>query len=133
VALGELPPRFPELEEVAKADRANPSEGRLIGAIAGLLQEHRKWQAYLPIILHETLGAALPDNARPAAAIWGLCQLFIQRYGAECVERAGIKDEGAGLAEAMFQKILHSPSGVIISVHEYDDTWDFTATARSTC
>lgn len=125
VALGELPPRFPELEAIAKEDRLDPAAGRLATAIAQLLLEHPQWQPYLPIILHETLGAALPGDARPAAAIWGLCQVFIQRYGPECVERAGIKDNGAGLAEALFEKILSSPSGVIISVSEYDDTWNF--------
>jgi anaerobic selenocysteine-containing dehydrogenase len=51
--------------------------------------------------------------------------MFVRRYGKACVERAGVTNAGAGLGEALFQRILHSPSAALMSVHEYDDTWKF--------
>ncbi len=94
-------------------------------ALALTLKRRPKLRPHLPLVLHETLGRALPERAQAAALVWGLCQNFIARYGKACVERAGIKDAGAGLAEALFQRIWHSPSGTLVSVHEYEDTWSF--------
>ncbi len=125
VALGAIPQRFPWLSAVARVDRRFP-QLRLFPLALGLALKRRPRLApHVGLILHETLGRALPDGARAAGLVWGLCQAFVRRYGAECVERAGIKNQGAGIAEALFQRILISPSGTLISVHNYDDTWSF--------
>ena len=118
-----FPERFPLLAAVARLDRAVPRLRLFPLALALTLRRHPKLGPHLPLVLHETLSRALPNGARSAAVIWGLCQKFVKRYGKECIERAGIKDEGAGLAEALFQRILNSPSGTLISVHDYADTW----------
>ncbi|HEY4312191.1 MAG TPA: molybdopterin-dependent oxidoreductase [Pirellulales bacterium] len=123
VAMGALPDRFPWLRKVAKIDRMFPRLRLFPLALALTLKRRPKLRAHLPLVLHETLGKALPNGASAAALVWGLCQNFVRRYGKACVERAGIKDQGAGLAEALFQKILHSPSGTLVSMHEYEDTW----------
>ena len=125
VALGALPASFPLLSAVARLDRRLPRLKLFPLALVLSLKRRPQLSPHLPLLLHETLGKALPDGARAAGVIWGLCQNFVRRYGKECVERAGIQDEGAGLAEALFRRILNSPSGTLISVHEYDDTWSF--------
>jgi len=125
VALGELPASFPVLSAIAKVDRLLPRLRLFPLALAYTLRRRPKLGVHMPLVLYETLGRALPNGARAAGVIWGLCQNFVRRYGRACIERAGIVDQGAGLAEALFQKILNSPSGTIISVHEYADTWSF--------
>jgi anaerobic selenocysteine-containing dehydrogenase len=125
VALGSLPASFPLLSAVARLDRRFPRLRLFPLALALTLKRRPQLRPHLALVLHETLGIALPNGARAAGALWGLCQNFVRRYGEECVERAGIQDDGAGLAEALFQRILKSPSGTLISVHEYEDTWSF--------
>jgi anaerobic selenocysteine-containing dehydrogenase len=110
---------------VAKIDRIVPRLRLFPLALTYTLKRRPKLGAHLPLVLHETMGRALPGGARAAGVIWGLCQNFVRRYGQACVERAGIVDRGAGLADAMFQRILESPSGTLISVHQYEDTWNF--------
>lgn len=125
VALGVLPETFPLLRRIARIDRRFPKLKLFPLALAFTLKRRPELAPHLPLVLHETLGAALPDNLRAAGVIWALCQAFVRKYGAQCVQRAGIQDRGAGLAEALFQTILESPSGTLISKHEYADTWKF--------
>jgi anaerobic selenocysteine-containing dehydrogenase len=125
VAMGALPARFPLLAAVAKLDRLFPRLRLFPLTLALTLKRRPNLRPHVPLVLHETLGQALPDGAQAAALVWGLCQTFVQRYGKAAIERAGIKDQGAGLAEALFQKILQSPSGTLVSLHEYEDTWSF--------
>jgi anaerobic selenocysteine-containing dehydrogenase len=125
VAMGELPARFPILSALARIHRRWPRLRLFPLALAATFKLRPKLARYFAVVLHETIGAALPNGARAAGVLWATCQLFVQRYGKQCVERAGIKDEGAGHAEALFNRVLNSPSGTLISVHEYDDTWKF--------
>ena len=125
VALGALPDKFPVLSAIARFDRRFPRLRLYPLALLLTLKRKPALAPHLPLLLHETLGKALPDGAGAAAVIWGLCQKFVREYGKECVERAGIRDEGAGLGEALFQRIFNSPSGTLISVHNYEDTWSF--------
>ena len=41
----------------------------------------------------------------------------------ESVRRAGFDGDGLELGEALFDAILASPSGVVFTVDEYDETW----------
>jgi anaerobic selenocysteine-containing dehydrogenase len=125
VAMGELPERFPFLAAVARVDRRWPWLRLFPLALAATFKLRPRLARHFATVLHETLGAALPDGARAAGVLWATCHLFVKRYGKECLERAGIKDQGAGHAEALFDKILGSPSGTLISVHDYEDTWKF--------
>src|SRR5262249_29081964 len=90
VALGVLPAQFPVLTRVAKLDGLLPRLRLFPLALAFTLWRRPKLAAHLPLVLHETLGRALPDGAKAAAVLWGLCQNFVRRYGWACVERAGI-------------------------------------------
>jgi anaerobic selenocysteine-containing dehydrogenase len=125
VAMGELPERFPLLSAVAKIDRRWPKLRLFPLALAVTFKLRPRLGRHFATVLHETLGATLPGDARAAGVLWATCQLFVQRYGKACLERAGVKDEGAGHAEALFNKILNSHSGTLISVHDYEDTWKF--------
>ncbi len=125
VAMGAIPARFPVLSAVAGAHRRWPKLRLFPLALAATFKLRPALARHFAPVLHETLGAALPDGARAAGVLWATCQLFVKRYGEECVRRAGVKDEGAGIAEALFNKVLNSPSGVLISVHDYEATWSF--------
>lgn len=125
VALGQIPERFPILEAVAKLDRRWPALRLFPMALMLTLKLRPRLSRHLPLLLHQTLGRSLPKGTDGGAVLWGACQLFLRRFGKECVERAGIHDQGAGLAEALFQRILESPSGTIISRGTYEETWRF--------
>lgn len=125
VALGQIPERFPLLEQVAKIDRRLPRLKLFPLALAAAMKLKPNLARHLPLVLHQTLGKALPAGMQSAAILWGASQMFVRRFGRACVERAGIVNAGAGLAEALFQKILDSPSGTLISRNLYEDTWKF--------
>ncbi len=133
VAMGELPERFPLLERIARLDRRHPRLRLFPLALAAALKLKPRLKRYLPLVLHQTLGNALPDGANAAAALWGGCQFYAERH-ADAVRRAGIEDAGdrfprrgtnGNLGEALFERVLHSRSGTLLSVHRYEDTWSF--------
>lgn len=124
VAMGELPDRFPVLEAVARIDRLGPSLRLFPMALKLMLALKPRYQKLATVILAETLGKALPNGAKAAAPLWFACQQYAARHPA-AVERAGVHDQGAGLGEALFAKLLQSPAGMTLSTHEYADTWSF--------
>ena len=70
-----------------------------------------------PIVLYETLGPTLPDGEAVTAAAWGLAQTCFLSYP-EAVQRAGYAD-----GDALFDAIMSSPSGVVFTVDEYEESW----------
>lgn len=74
-----------------------------------------------PVILYRTLGPTLPNGAAAAAALWGITQRLVH-LNPQGVERAGY---GTGLeaADRVFDAILESPSGVVITDDVLDATW----------
>jgi anaerobic selenocysteine-containing dehydrogenase len=75
-----------------------------------------------PVVLYRTLGGTLHGgNAAAAAALWAAAHRCAQSFPA-AVERAGF---GTGLeaGERLFDAILDSPSGIVFSVDEAEDTW----------
>ncbi|HYN21544.1 MAG TPA: molybdopterin-dependent oxidoreductase [Thermoanaerobaculia bacterium] len=119
VAMGELPAQgFPLLRLAARIDRR-----RLFpAALAATFRLRPKLRRYATFVLYDSLGSMLPNGAAAAAPLWGAVQLYA-RKNAEAVRRTGVKGEGAGLGEALFQRILESPSGTLLSTHEDEDTW----------
>ena len=124
VAMGELPSSFPVLSRIAKLDRRWPRLRLFPLALKAALARHPKWKNYATLVLYETLGAALPEGARAAGALWFAAQMYAAKHGA-AVRRAGIKDAGAGLGEALFSRILDGRSGTELSTHLHEDTWSF--------
>jgi len=68
-----------------------------------------------PYILYETLGPTLPDGLASAAALWGLAHRCTMTYP-EAVRRAGHAD-----GNELFEAILSSPSGVVLTRDEYGE------------
>lgn len=123
VAMDELPDRFPELEAKAREHLENPEAGILPQALQETLKAQPHWGKYAPAVLYSTLGKALPGGAQNAAALWDTAHFYAQRYP-EQVRRTGLEGEGPALGKALFQRILTSESGVILSIHEYDEVWE---------
>ena len=74
------------------------------------------------MILYQTLGKTLPEEVRSAAFLWYSAQKYAESHR-DAVMRAGIDDRGAGLGEALFEKILDADHGMVFSHHRYEDTW----------
>ncbi|HKJ35397.1 MAG TPA: molybdopterin dinucleotide binding domain-containing protein, partial [Solirubrobacterales bacterium] len=72
-------------------------------------------------VLYRTLGPALPDGLAGAAALWGLSQRVAMTYP-DAMRRAGHAD-----GNALFEAVLNSPSGVVFTVDEYENDWDYVA------
>lgn len=127
VAMGELPDSFPILKQIAKLDRALPKLRLYPVALQATMALRPKLKPYLSMVLHESLGPALPGGAKVAAVIWGACQFFAKKHEA-AVRRVGVEDQGAGLGEALFEHIMANPSGALISTHTEDEMWSWIRT-----
>jgi formate dehydrogenase len=75
-----------------------------------------------PVVLYRTLGPTLPNGAASAAVLWGACHLFVQA-NPESAARAGFDGDSFTAGEKLFEAILDSPSGVVFSSDEYEDSW----------
>jgi anaerobic selenocysteine-containing dehydrogenase len=75
-----------------------------------------------PVVLYRTLGPTLPKGAASAAILWGACHLFVQA-NPKSAARAGFTGDSFTAAEKLFEAILNSPSGVVFSSDEYEDSW----------
>ena len=88
-------------------------------AMLGAMAEP-KITRHISYVLYRTLGPTLPHGAAAAAPLWGLCQRHVMS-NAEAVQAAGHEGEGPALGNALFQAILDSPSGVIVSKNRVGD------------
>ncbi|MCA9643168.1 MAG: molybdopterin-dependent oxidoreductase [Myxococcales bacterium] len=122
VALGAMPARLPWLERIAKLDRKRPQLRLFPLALAGLLKLRPQLMKVLPNLLYSSLGPAMPEGAKAAAVLWGAATQYATKHRA-AVERAGIRDRGAGLGEALFEAMLRRRSGMELSHHAYSDVW----------
>jgi len=77
----------------------------------------------LPVVLYETLGESLGEEMKGAALIWAAAQTLASEEP-EPVRRAGFEGEGPALGDALFQAILDSPNGVVITSDLYEVTMD---------
>lgn len=121
--MDQLPERFPDLEAKAREHVENPESGIFPQALKETLKAQPQWAKYTPAVLFSTLGKALPGGAQNAAVLWDTAHFYAQRYP-EQVRRTGLEGEGAALGEALFHRILNSESGLILSIHEYDEVWE---------
>ena len=125
-ALGEIPESFPELEKAALEDRKDPSKAIFYQALMKTFMQNPKWKKYGIVILRETLGKALTEGFQDAAFIWFSSHMYAQKYP-KAINQAGFDSSPPALGEMIFQKILNSPSGVILSQHQEEDHWDLIA------
>jgi anaerobic selenocysteine-containing dehydrogenase len=78
--------------------------------------------AVAPVVLYRTLGPTLPDGAAAAALLWAAAHKCAQA-NPEGVRRAGFTGEGVMAGEQLFDAILASRSGVVITDDDYDVSW----------
>jgi anaerobic selenocysteine-containing dehydrogenase len=88
-------------------------------AFAALAAADKRVLGLAPYLLYETLGPTLPDGARSAAVLWGLAQRIGRAYP-KAMRRAGHKS-----ADALFDAMLASRSGVTFTQDEYEDAWRY--------
>jgi len=129
VAMGDLPERFPVLERAARLHRRFPRSKALPTALAAVAKLRPKLAPVMPLVLYSTLGRTLPRGMEAAAVLWSASLFFATRH-AEAMKRAGIVDQGAGLGEALFEAILTSPRGLVISEHSFADHTSMIRTAN---
>lgn len=103
---------------------AAAAEGRaaFIPAFFGTVMANPKLAPLAPVILYRTLGPHLPVGLQSAAVVWGLSHQFGAKYP-ESLRRAGFEGGRFAAAEQLFDAILHSPSGVVFAVDDYDESW----------
>ena len=75
-----------------------------------------------PVVLYRLLGPTLADGADAAAVLWGAAHLFAMQ-NPDSVRRAGFTGDAFEAGERLFEAILTSPSGVVFSVDDYEDSW----------
>jgi formate dehydrogenase len=88
----------------AEATKANPR----LGPVA-------------PVILYRTLGQTLPNGAAAAGALWPVAHRCAS-MSPDSVRRAGF-GEGFEAGEHLFDAIVSSPSGVVFTTDDYEETW----------
>jgi len=91
-------------------------------AVFTRLGQQPELMAIAPGLLYRTLGRTLPAGLQNAAALWALCHQHATK-SRESVEAAGFTGEGMALGDALFDGLINSPSGVIISRETWQDLW----------
>jgi anaerobic selenocysteine-containing dehydrogenase len=115
-ALGALP------HDAVAALRAAWLEGRapFRTKFFALLGKEPRLFKVAPVVLYRAIGDLLPEGLAEGAGLWAVCQIAAQRQ-ATSLARAGLGGEPAEAAEALFDAVLASPSGVVFSVDEWED------------
>ena len=76
----------------------------------------------MPVLLYRATGDLLPPGYAEGAGLWGVCQMAVKHQRAS-IQRAGIGAEltdAAEVADALFDAILASPSGLTFAVDEWE-------------
>ncbi|MCO4770292.1 MAG: molybdopterin-dependent oxidoreductase [Deltaproteobacteria bacterium] len=105
--------------------RAAATQGRDAYAMAFMMAvgNNPQLMKVAPALLYATMGDALPEGAEATAVVWALAQTCAMSFP-DSLARAGF--EGAMpimVANALFEKMLADPAGVVFSVDDYDETW----------
>ncbi|MXZ95678.1 MAG: molybdopterin-dependent oxidoreductase [Acidimicrobiaceae bacterium] len=79
-------------------------------------------------VLYRTLGPTLPEGCAEGAALWFVAHRCAGAYP-EAVRRAGIEPNGAGLGDALFDKVIASDDGVVFTSHLHEEAWDLLGSA----
>lgn len=131
-AMGEIPREFPVLERIARREPSATQHLAFLAALGATLTARPQWARYGASIVYRTLGRALhtrrahPSRVSPAAAA-PLLALAIELANREpaAVRRAGHRGNRWTLGMSLFQAILDRPEGVLVTRHEFADTWSF--------
>src|SRR5206468_11096876 len=59
----------------------------------------------------------------PVAPIWLSCHRVAAEHGPAVRRALGMNLENFDLGEALFERVISSRSGLVFTIHEYDDVW----------
>ena len=108
-----------ELDELKVAAEQGFSQYRAVFFEA--VRSNPKLFKTIPYVLYRTLGPALTKGAEVSAVVWGLCQTLAMRSPKE-MAAAGYRSDDPGTE--LYQQLMNSPSGAVISVTEDDASFD---------
>jgi anaerobic selenocysteine-containing dehydrogenase len=123
------------LRAVSDDDLAGLHEAAELGletyaaALTARLAERPHLVGLAAVVLYETLGPTLADDAAPAAALWGAAQMCAATYPAS-VRAAGFSGEGPALGNALFSAALRSPRGLVFTVDDDEVNWEWIRRTR---
>jgi anaerobic selenocysteine-containing dehydrogenase len=109
-----IPTSFPILNNVAKVSKIG-----YLTALQILFKRKPASAKYASSIIYRTFGKTLPEKCESAAPLLGLTMAYTKKHSEE-VKNAGFS---GNLGFALFDKILHEKTGVIISKHKFSDVW----------
>lgn len=121
---------YPWLKRIAshqpKAARYLP----YFAAFVGLLARKPKLFPYAASILYRTLGPSLKTdeghNPDVAGFLLPLCMDYARQHE-KAVRRAGLKGNKLTLGIALFERLINSPHGAVMSQHDYSEVWKLVA------
>lgn len=87
-----------------------------------LLQSDPAFFPAAPAILYRAIGDRLPHRLAEGAVIYALAHVAAQT-SPDSIRGAGIDGEGLALGDALFDRILASPSGAIFSTDGWEESW----------
>ncbi|MBK7956201.1 MAG: molybdopterin-dependent oxidoreductase [Candidatus Accumulibacter sp.] len=120
--MGEIPPRFPLLEALARREPQITGHTVFLATLAATLVRQPRWRPYAASIMYRSLGKALPEGAALAAPLLGLTTVYARRHNV-AVRRAGHHGNRLTLGAALFRAIIDRRAGTLMSIHTFDDTW----------
>jgi anaerobic selenocysteine-containing dehydrogenase len=98
-------------------------------ALAARMTERPHLVGLAPVVLYETLGPTLSDDAAACAALWGAAQMCAATYP-ESVRRAGFSGEGRAPGDALFEAVLRERRGLVFSIDDPAANWEWIRRAR---
>ena len=126
--MGAIPARFARLARLARLEPKASGHLLYMAALAATLARRRAWIPHAASITYRTLGRALPDGMAAAAPLLALTMAYANQHTA-AVRRAGHRGNRLMLGSALFRAIIDGHSGVVMSRHEFADTWSLIKTA----
>lgn len=120
--MGVIPTRFPRLERIARLEPKASAHLGFMAALAATLARNKQWIPHAASIVYRTLGKALPNGAAAASPILPLAMGYATEHYA-AVKRAGHRGNRLTLGASLFRAILDDRAGIVMSRHEFDDTW----------
>ncbi len=122
--MGAIPESFPWLERIARREPKASGHLMYFAALAAGLAKNKSWVRYAPSIIYRTLGKVMPQNGAAASVLLPLAIDYAQKHTV-AVRSAGHKGNRLMLGSRLFHAILEGRAGVVISKHEFADTWSF--------
>lgn len=124
--MGAMPRRLPALSWIAAHEPKSTRHLIYIAALAFKLTRNRKLAPYAASMLYRTLGERY-GRAASAITLLPIAMAYAAKHS-EAVVRAGVKGNKLTLGVALFERILNSPQGAVISAHLQEDVWSLVAT-----